>query len=135
MRLAAATLVAALLGGLPAAAADVPLTGPEFDAHTLGRTLTFGVGGVPYGVEQYLPGRQVIWAFVDQPCRRGVWYEDAPGVICFAYEHDPTPQCWNFFADPTGLRARFLGGGMGPDLVQVDDSPDALSCPGPDVGA
>lgn len=134
MRCITALCIVALTA-MAVAAGEKPMTGPEFDARTQGRTLTYGVGGTAYGVEKYLPGRQVIWAFVGEPCRRGIWYEEEPGRICFTYDHDPTPQCWNFFDEPGGLRARFLGGSLNPDLVEVDDSPGALICPGPEVGA
>ena len=128
-----ALLAILLLSPLAATAAE-PLSAEAFEARTTGRTLTYGVGGTVYGVEQYLPGRRVIWAFVKDQCREGVWYEEAPGRICFTYDHDGAPQCWNFYDEPGGLRARFLGG-MGQDLVEVDQSVEGLSCPGPDVGA
>lgn len=117
-----------------AAPAEEPLSGAEFDRLTRGRTLTYGIGRTAYGIEQYLPGRRVIWAFLGEPCRFGTWSEPSPGAICFVYDHDPTPQCWNFFDDGGRLRARFIGDPPGSDLVQVDESPRPMACPGPDVG-
>lgn len=128
-----AAMLATLASVAPAAAQE-PLGGAAFDERVTGRTLTFGSGGTPYGVEQYLPGRRVIWAFVGGPCRRGEWYEDPPGRICFVYDHDPAPQCWFFFDEPGGLRARFDGAGLGQDLIEVEQSDSPLICPGPDVG-
>ncbi|MFC7703919.1 hypothetical protein ACFQXB_06905 [Plastorhodobacter daqingensis] len=117
-----------------AAHAETPMTGAEFEREVTGRTLTYGTEGVPYGVEQYLPNREVIWSFIGQECRRGSWYEVGED-ICFTYEHDPTPQCWRFFQTPEGLRARFMdGAGGGGDLIEVDRSPAPLYCPGPDIG-
>lgn len=123
----------ALIAALPAWAADAPMTGAEFDAYSRGKTLTYAVGGTVYGAEQYLPGRRVVWAFSQQECRDGVWYEE-DGQICFVYEHDPTPQCWQFFLDHGGLRARFMADPPGADLIEVDQGTEPLICAGPDVG-
>lgn len=112
-----------------------PLDGVAFDIETRGKTLEFSVLGAPYGAEQYLPGRRVIWAFENGPCREGVWFEDSPGNICFVYDYDPTPQCWAFFKDTGGLRARFAGDLGEADLVETRRSTAPLACPGPDVGA
>ena len=62
------------LAGL-AAETGRPMTGAEFEAATTGRTLYYNSAGQAYGVEQYLPGRRVIWAFVGDDCRKGNWYE------------------------------------------------------------
>jgi hypothetical protein len=62
------------------------MSAAEFEDYTTGQTLTFSFMGVPYGVEQYLPGRRVIWAFIGEDCHEGRWYEDA-GNICFVYDH------------------------------------------------
>ncbi|MFN3937803.1 MAG: hypothetical protein ACK4KW_09515 [Gemmobacter sp.] len=117
-----------------AAAAETPMTGAEFEARTSGQTLDFAVRGEPYGTEQYLPGRRVIWAFSGGQCRYGKWYEDGTGRICFVYEHDPTPQCWWFFDRPGGIAALFDGDQPGSELVEVRRSSEPMACPGPDVG-
>lgn len=117
-----------------AADAETPLSGAEFEATVTGQTLSFAVGGQAYGVEQYLPGRRVVWAFEGGPCREGIWYEETPGRICFVYEHEPGAQCWQFFRDAGGLRARFEGASPDQDLIEVGKSPRPLACPGPEVG-
>ncbi|MDO9524123.1 MAG: hypothetical protein Q7J57_01070 [Gemmobacter sp.] len=131
MRLA---MVFGLCLAMPALA-ETPMTGAEFEARVTGRTLSFAVDGAAYGKEQYLPGRRVVWAFSEGPCREGVWYEQAPGQICFTYDHDPTPQCWAFFDTDKGLRAQFEKSDRALDLIEVGQSDQPLSCPGPDVGA
>ena len=136
MRVLATLALAALaVAAVPQPAAAEPLSGTAFDALTRGRTLTYAIGGTPYGVEQYLPGRRVIWAFLGEPCRFGVWDEPEPGTICFVYDHDPGPQCWQFFEDGGRLRAQFMGDPAGTDLVQVVESDKPMQCPGPQVGA
>lgn len=136
MRLIAVPLTACLCTAtLPALAAE-PLDGAAFEARVTGQTLSFQVGGQSYGAEQYLPGRRVIWAFSDGPCREGLWSEPEPGQICFVYDHAPDDQqCWTFFDDGGRLRARFLGGLPQDDLIEARRSPAPLACPGPDVGA
>ena len=113
--------------------AETAMTAAEFEAYATGKTLTYSVAGAVYGAEQYLPGRRVLWAFKDDECADGVWYEQA-GLICFAYENNDVPQCWNFFLGSTGLRAQFVGENGGSDLSEVAQSPTPLSCAGPDVG-
>jgi hypothetical protein len=121
------------LAALPARAADPPLSGAAFEAYASGKTLSFAVDGQIYGSEQYLPGRRVIWAFAGEECRRGIWYE-ADGQICFVYDDDPAPQCWLFFRGTDGLSAQFMGDPDGSPLKEVAQSPEPLSCPGPEVG-
>ncbi|SNX69109.1 hypothetical protein SAMN05878503_10396 [Cereibacter ovatus] len=124
--------LAALLIGSPGWAAE-PMTAEEFDAYTLGKTLSYAIGGQIYGAEQYLSGRRVIWAFKGQECTRGIWYDEG-GQICFVYEHDGAPQCWTFYRQPDGLRARFEGDPAGTELSEVEQSRTILICAGPDVG-
>lgn len=114
-------------------AAETPMTGAEFEAYATGKTLTFSRQGQVYGAEQYLPGRKVRWAFTDDECREGTWYE-ASDLICFVYEYDSTPQCWTFWLDAAGLNARFQGDAPGSDLTEVAKSTQPLLCAGPDVG-
>lgn len=129
-----AVWVAALLA-LPAAAADKPMTGAEFDAYSLGKTLYYAVGSKPYGAETYLPDHKVVWAFLGEDCKRGTWYEDPEGLICFLYEGDSNgPQCWTFYRSAGGLKAHFAGDPAGADLIEVRQSPEQLDCPGPKVG-
>lgn len=138
MRHATAFLLAATLA-LPAFAqeatpvANAPLTGAEFDAYATGKTLSYAQDGFVWGSEQYLPGRKVIWAFTEDDCQYGHWYEDQ-GNICFLYDNDPAAQCWKFFREATGLRAIFMGADGGTSLSEVAQSTTPLNCPGPDVG-
>jgi hypothetical protein len=110
--------------------AETPLSGEAFDALTRGQTFTYAEDGVPYGAEEYLDDREVVWSFLDGDCLRGRWYE-AGDAICFVYENLEAPRCWQFF-DEGRLRARFLGGGS--DLVELGRSTEPLECRGPDVG-
>jgi hypothetical protein len=121
------------LAALPVFAED-RMSAAEFEAYTTGQTLTFSFMGVPYGVEQYLPGRRVIWAFIGEDCQEGRWYEDA-GNICFIYDHTPVaPQCWSFWRTEDGLRAIFAGEDSATELYEVERSRAPLICEGPDVG-
>lgn len=122
-----------LLLAVPAQA-ETPMTAAEFEAYATGKTLSYAQGDVIWGAEQYLPGRRVIWAYSEDICQYGEWFEDQ-GNICFVYDTDPTPQCWRFFNTGSGLRAEFVEEGATTSLSEVDQSPQPLSCPGPDVGA
>lgn len=119
-----------------AAAADVaanPVTPDDFDARSRGRTLVYSDGDRPYGIEQYLPGRRVIWAFVGEACRQGQWYAEG-GEVCFVYEDNPVPQCWAYFDTPEGLKARFRGDPASAPMITIRDSVDPMPCSGPMLG-
>jgi len=117
------------------ALAEGPMSAEAFDRYATGKTLFYGSGGTPYGAEQYLPGRKVIWTFLDGDCRQGLWYEEN-GLICFRYERDPeAPQCWSFFEEDGGLIARFENDPAARVLIEVEQSPEPLSCPAPYIGA
>ena len=109
------------------------MTGKEFEEYATGKTLTYASEGQVYGVEQYLSNRRVRWAFVDDTCRIGHWYEDA-GEICFVYEHDATPQCWTFELRGGKLMAHFASDLPGTELSEVAQTTDPLVCTGPDIG-
>ena len=128
------TLALALLAvsALPAAAAD-SMSADVFEDYVEGRTLTYHDGGVAYGIEQYLPGRKVRWAYIGDQCWDGYWYEENAN-ICFVYEGSPEPKCWKFSDDGGKLSAVFMGDGNGRELYEVTNSPDPLTCLGPDVG-
>lgn len=116
-------------------AAQSALSGEEFDDYTRDKTLTFLESGQVYGFEQYLSGRRVIWAFADNECKEGYWYEPEPALICFVYEDaGDNPQCWNFFKTNNGLRAKFLGQEDGTELYEAQNSPEPLQCIGPKIG-
>ena len=131
-------ILAMTLAATPVLAETVPvpppMTATEFEAYATGKTLTYGLGGEVYGIEQYLPGRRVLWAFKGDECRKGYWYE-AGQDICFVYEKDPEgPQCWTFHRIDGGIRARFTGDPGGADLSEVTQSSSPLICAGPGLG-
>ncbi len=130
-----ALAVLSLTFGLCAAAqAETPMDAEAFDRYTQGRTLTFNAQGVPYGIEQYLPGRRVIWAFIGQECEEGHWYQ-REDMICFVYDTYPEEQCWQFFETDRGLRAVFIDAdGPSTELVEVQQSNEPLICEAPGVG-
>jgi hypothetical protein len=103
-------LIAALFLTSPALA-ETPMTGAEFETFVTGKTLTFAIGSEPYGVEYYAPDRRVIWSFSEGECVNGTWYDVATNTgtnICFVYENDPDPQCWQVFDVGGKLRADFM---------------------------
>ncbi|WP_264213915.1 hypothetical protein [Leisingera thetidis] len=123
-------LLAALSGPLRAAE---PLNAEEFDRYTQGRTLFYGFGGAMYGVERYLPGRRVIWSFLDGECQEGSWYEEA-GQICFLYQDREDPQCWSFELTSRGLTARFENDPAATELYEAEEIGEKMLCYGPEVG-
>jgi hypothetical protein len=128
-------LVTAFLLFASPAYAETPLTGDEFEALVTGKTLTFSTGVSPYGVEYYAPNRQVIWSFTDGDCVRGEWFEDPSESgpnICFIYEKNPDPQCWQVFEDQGQIRADFMNTPGTTVLYQAVES-EPLICGG--VGA
>lgn len=118
-------------GNAPALPLSTPLSAAEFDAYATGKTLSFALGGLVWGSEQYLPGHQVLWAFKGQTCEFGQWYEDK-GAICFIYEGKADANCWYFYRGATGLMAQYLGGSS--RLSEVGQTPEPMNCAGPQVG-
>jgi hypothetical protein len=129
-------LLAALVA-LPAAA-ETPMTGAEFETYVTGNTMTYGREDDVHGTMDYLPGRRYRWAFGDDPCVDGYWYEKG-NQICSVdetdmYSTDGSPECFLFFEDPDGLHARFMGeGGSDNDMIHVRKIDGPLWCP--DAGA
>ena len=122
----------AVLGG--AGGAQTPMTAAEFEAYVTGRTLTFGFEGLPYGIEEFRPGRRTTWAFMGEECREGRWFA-RDEQICFIYDDRPEDEhCWIFWRGETGLNARFMGEGQSTELYEVQRSSRPLICPGPEVG-
>ncbi|MCY4335380.1 MAG: hypothetical protein OXC60_12020 [Litoreibacter sp.] len=109
------------------------LSAAEFEAYTAGTTLFFNRGGRPYGAEEYLPDRKVIWTFLDGTCERGAWFNEEE-QICFVYESDSASQCWHFLEAGGQKRARIIGDPPERDLYVVGQNTQPLSCPGPGVG-
>ncbi|WP_172294037.1 hypothetical protein [Pseudoruegeria sp. HB172150] len=132
MRLLASILLAVTV---PACVlAEDVMSGAEFEAYVEGRTLTYHDQGVAYGIEQYLPGRRVRWAYIGDECWDGYWYEDTQSNICFVYEDNPEPKCWRFTRREGRISALFMGTDEGRELYEVMNSPEPLTCMGPDVG-
>lgn len=130
----AALLAASIALTSTPAPAETPMSAAEFDAYVTGKTLYYSSRGTAYGAEQYLPGRRVVWTFLDGECQEGVWYEQGE-MICFRYDAHIDPQCWTFWEGASGLAARFENDPDATELYEVSQSPDPLFCPGPDVGA
>lgn len=126
-------LVAALILLAPAALAEELVTPEAFESYAEGKTLYFAQQGQPYGVEQYLPGRQSIWQYADGTCARGVWYEKKD-LICFVYEGDGDEQCWHFLKKQGGYAARALGREPEADLDVIWEDHRPIACSGPGVG-
>lgn len=124
MRLVLAVTLA--LVPLGAAAAD-PLDADAFEARTLGRTITYSRQGQVYGIEEYLPGRRVRWAFKGDICQEGIWFQ-RESYICFAYDGRADLQCWTFTESAAGLMAQFMGDAPGNPLVSLSESPEPLAC-------
>lgn len=118
---------------LPATAADRPITAEEFDRHTQGKTLFYGVDGIDYGVEEYLSNRRVRWAFLGDECVEGYWYAEGSN-ICFAYEAREGAQCWQFFLSDGRLTARSMNEGSGRTVYEINKSSEPMICLGPKTG-
>lgn len=131
--LAFLTLAAGGAGHAGLALAQEALSGPEFDARTLGRTFLFSTQGETYGGEEYLPGQRVRWSFLDGRCKDGYWYEEG-GQICFSYDDDSGPHCWIFYNEGGELSARFAGDPQGSGFYATSESNEPLLCLGPEVG-
>ncbi|MCK0167766.1 hypothetical protein MWU52_09430 [Jannaschia sp. S6380] len=134
MRLTAALSLLIALTTSPSLAERV-VTAEEFAEMVTGRTLHFDRFGRPFGSEQYFDDKRVIWAFEGGTCQRGIWFENTEGQICFVYDDDPSPQCWDFLqTDDGAFHARLDGEDPESDLVTRDVGTDALDCPLPDLG-
>jgi hypothetical protein len=130
----------ALLAGLAASLvlpvpgfAEPPLSAAEFEAHVIGKTVTYQRQEFIFGIEEYLPDRRVRWSVTADRCQYGIWYPQGDD-ICFVYEYDPTPACWTFWLRGGALVALSVDGLPGEELYEVDASTQPLPCPGPDVG-
>lgn len=124
-------LLAALIPTLATAAE--PMTGPEFERMTTGKTFAYANEGVAYGAEEYLDNRRVRWTFLDGECQEGKWYE-AGEQICFVYDNIETPQCWRFFDEGGRLTAQFSGQSPATELFETARMNEPLHCLGPEVG-
>lgn len=136
MTLRAPFIVAVLVAALatPLQAQDL-LTAEEFDALTIGRTMTWAEFGQVYGVEQYLPGRRVRWTELGDDCKLGHWYQQGE-AICFVYEDDPSdPACWRITLSGAGMLAEDTEDPPGSEPIMVEETLETMPCFGPEVGA
>ena len=133
--LARAALAALALTLVTATAprASEPMSADAFERFTEGRTLYYFNNGTAYGVERYLPGRRVIWSFLDGECQDGTWYQSGP-FICFEYDTGQGPQCWQFFLENGQLRAVFEDGLEESSPYVAQDAPEEMLCLGPKIG-
>jgi hypothetical protein len=125
--------ILALLTLSTQASAQSSMSAEEFDAYTRGKTFFYGSLGAPYGAEEYLPNRRVIWTFLDGRCQEGEWYEE-DDMICFVYENQVDPQCWSFQRSGGGLIAQFENDPAQTQLYEVEQSDEPLMCLGPEIG-
>ena len=119
---------------LPGRTPGKPMSPAEFATYATGRTLSYAADGTVWGKEQYLPDRQVMWAFTGKDCQFGQWYPQG-NAVCFVYEGDAEPKCWNFYMGPRGLIAALIGSDDFTPLSEVGQSSQPLDCQGPQVGA
>lgn len=116
--------------------AAVAMEAAAFEAMTAGRTLHFSLDGAPFGAEQFLPGRRTIWRFEGGLCRPGRWWTDG-AAVCFAYDSDPEPICWDFRNEGGGPVAELLEdgapSGFALRLERIETA--SLPCLGPEVGS
>jgi hypothetical protein len=115
------------------ALAETPVTAPAFEAHVTGKTITYRQFDYVFGIEEYLPGRQVRWSVAPGLCQYGIWYPQGDD-ICFVYEDDPTPHCWTFWLRGGALVALSTDDAPGNELYETDRNDRGLDCPGPDLG-
>ena len=114
--------------------AETILNPAQFEAFTNGKTVYFTRHGQPYGAEQYLRNRNVIWAFSDGDCAFGKWYSQGD-QLCFLYEERTTPVCWNFLETDGGKAVRVFGDDPSNDLLVSGIDEENLKCAAPNVGA
>lgn len=125
--------LALALGTAPALAED--LAAPEFAARVTGRTIAWSsADGRLHGLEQYLPGGEVVWRFPDGPCMAGRWQGEGAHV-CFTYDTLPGTQCWRFSEEAAGLTALAEGAPEEDRLIASGESRAPLACPQPWLGS
>jgi hypothetical protein len=114
--------------------AEPPLSAAEFEALTLGRTMTWAEFGQVYGVEQYLEDRHVRWTVLGGDCVAGHWYP-AGDAICFVYENGPETHCWTITLEGPGMLAIATDDPTGTEPVTIAPTTETMPCFGPEVGA
>ncbi|MEM6303552.1 MAG: hypothetical protein AAF744_02470 [Pseudomonadota bacterium] len=127
-----AALAALLLGS--AAGAETLDTAEKFESYVADRTLFFHRGdGRVYASERYLPGRRVRWSRIGETCLEGEWWAQ-DGLICFAYETNPEPQCWRVALSDAGLRATSDAPSNPTVIYEAQGVTGEQSCTGPRLG-
>lgn len=114
--------------------AETILTPDDFEVFAQGTTVYFSRHGQPYGAEQYLNNRKVIWSFADGTCEFGEWYPDGDR-LCFRYEYQTSALCWNFIETEAGKGVRVVGDDPANDLLIAGQDQEHLECAAPNVGA
>ncbi|MBD3678423.1 MAG: hypothetical protein HUJ27_08480 [Rhodobacteraceae bacterium] len=112
--------------------AETAMTAAEFESYATGKTLTYAEGGIVYGIEEYLPDRNVRWSFLDGECTDGYWYANED-LICFRYVGIADAQCWRFFQRSGQLIAQFESDAS-IEYYEAQQTSAPLQCRGPDVG-
>jgi hypothetical protein len=114
--------------------AETILSPSDFETYAQGSTVYFSRHGQPYGAEQYLRNRKVIWSFADGTCEFGEWFPKGD-QLCFQYEHQATPLCWNYIETEAGKGVRVVGDDPENDLLIAGQDKQHLECAAPNVGA
>lgn len=133
MRMRALAALICLCAGL--AQAEPLDTAEKFDTYTQGKTLYFHLGngrGI-WSAERYLPNNRVQWIPRDGECLDGAWYVEA-GLICFVYEGQPDPLCWDTWVEGNGLNALLKNRPTATRIWEIDPGDETLQCRGPKVG-
>jgi hypothetical protein len=113
--------------------AETILSPSEFEAFANGKTLYFSRAGQPYGAEQYLRNRKVIWAFTDGQCAFGEWFAQND-QLCFLYDGRTDAVCWHYVQTDAGKAVRVVGDDPSNDLLVVGHDEEHLQCAAPNVG-
>ena len=119
------TLIFMILNVLPLHADTI--SPAEFERRVEGKTLSFAKDGLPVGVEQYLRGRRVIWAFVDGQCEMGRYFVQDDN-ICFEYDKFGVSYCWVFFEQEGQMHGHLVGETPEDSLVVVGESDAPINC-------
>jgi len=134
-------ILAILFALVPAlAAAQDDLIDPDvFGAEAIGKTYWFSEQGNHYGAEQYFPDQTTIWQGRNGECKKGRWWAEGE-AMCFAYEDDPTPDCWVMWEGDGGrIMIESLRPLEGPEdsalvLELIRRTPLPISCTGTLLG-
>jgi hypothetical protein len=118
-------LVVAVVLATPAVAEDPPMTAEAFDSRTLGRVMDTYDGTGIYGIEEFLPGRRVIWQD-GGGCMRGTW-EQIGDQICFDYEDRSELVCWTYH-DRGGWIMGWFEGDRTSEPIMLVETQNPLTC-------